>query len=176
MKQPSLTWNDEIEAGASLPGLTACGGESVAGERGHLHIALGARALRLQLGEQTPTHWLLPLDNPEVVRLSAKLPGDLLWLSPGRPEAIAGLLVCDFRGAWWEGGFAMVQLRDAIEVYFVPLEFPESGSLSMLAQIVALRWGGCSPERIHKILQATLTNPPTARPAAAHLTAELAVA
>lgn len=56
MKQTSLTWNDEIETGAFLPGLTVRDGESVAGHLGHLRIALHTRALRLRPGEPPPTH------------------------------------------------------------------------------------------------------------------------
>lgn len=152
MKQTSLTWNSEIKTGALPPGLTARDGESVAGELGRLHIALSTRGLRLQPGETAPTHWLLPLNDTEVVRLSANLPGDLFWLCPRPPQSLAGMLVGDFRGAWWEGGLAMIKLNDAVEVYFVPPESPGAGSLATLAQIIALRWAGWPPTRIHAAL------------------------
>ena len=175
MKQTSLTWKDESEAGAFLPGLTARDGESVAGERGHLHIALRPRGLRLQPGEETPTHWLLPLDNLEVVRLSANLPGDLFWLSPRRPQSLAGMLVGDFRGAWWEGGLAMIKLNDAVEVYFVPAESPGAGGLALLARIVALRWAGWPSTRIHAALSIVGAGSRSANSTIFNRTPELAV-
>lgn len=152
MKQTSSTWNSEIKTGASLPGFSARDGESVAGELGHLHIALSTRGLRLQPGEPAPTHWLLPLNDMEVVRLSANLPGDLFWLCPRRPQSLVGMLLGDFRGAWWEGGLAMIKTHDAVEVYFVPAESPGAGGLALLALIVALRWSGWPPTRIHAAL------------------------
>ena len=176
MKQTALTWNDEIEAGAFLPGLTARDGESVAGERGHLHIALHPDALRIQPGEPTPTYWLLPLDNPEIVRLSANLPGELFWLCPRRPQSLAGMLVGDFRGAWWEGSVAMVKTHDAVEVYFVPPQSPGAGSLATLARIVALRWSGWPPTRIHAALRILGPSPRSADSLVISPTSELAVA
>ena len=176
MKQTSLTWNNEIKTGALPPGLTARDVESVAGELGHLHIAMSTRGLRLQPGEPAPTHWLLPLNDPEVVRLSANLPGDLLWLSPRRPQSLAGMLVGDFRGAWWEEGLAMVKLNDAVEVYFVPPESPGTGSLATLAQIVALRWAGWPPTQIHETLKIQETNPRSTKLTVSNRTAQLPIA
>ncbi len=153
MKQVSQVWDDEIEAGAFTPGLVARDGESVAGERGHLRIALRVQSLRLRFGEPKPTYWLLPLNSVEMVRLSANLPGELLWVSPRRPQSLVGLFVGDFRGAWWEGGLAMIKNQDAVEVYFAAPQVPGAGSLKLLAQIMAVRWGGWPPARIHAALR-----------------------
>lgn len=176
MKQTSLTWNNETKTGAFPPGLTARDGESVAGELGHLHIAMRTHALRLQPGEPAATHWLLPLNDTEVVRLSANLPGELFWLSPRRPQSLAGMLVGDFRGAWWEGGLAMVKLNDAVEVYFVPPESPGTGSLETLAHIVALRWAGWPPTQIHATLKVQETSSRTAKPTVFNRTPQLPIA
>lgn len=176
MKQTSLTWNHEIKTGAFPPGSTAHDGESVAGELGHLHIALHTRALWLHQGEPAPTHWLLPLNDTEVVRLSANLPGELFWLSPRRPQSLAGMLVGDFRGAWWEEGLAMIKLNDSVEVYFVPPESPRTGSLETLAQIVALRWAGWPPTQIHATLKIQETSPRSAKLTVINRTPQLPVA
>ena len=175
MKQTSLTWNSEIKTGALPPGLTARDGESVSGELGHLHIALSTRGLRLQLGEPAPTHWLLPLDSPEVVRLSSNLSGELLWLCPRRPQSLVGMLLGDFRGAWWEGGLAMIKTHDAVEVYFVPAESPGAGSLALLARIVALRWAGWPSTRIHAALSIVGAGSRSANSTVFNRTPELAV-
>ena len=176
MKQTSLTWNNEIKTGAFPPGLTVRDGESVSGELGHLHIALHTRALRLHHGEPAPTHWLLPLNDTEVVRLSSNLSGELFWLSPRRPQSLVGMLLGDFRGAWWEDGLAMVKLNDAVEVYFVPPESPGTGSLATLAQIVALRWAGWPPAQINETLKIQETNPRSAKLTVFNRTAQLPIA
>lgn len=164
--------HDTIEAGIFPPRWTAHDGGSVAGEWGRLHIALNLSSLRLHSRQPLPTHWLLPLNNPEMVRLSSNLPGELLWLSPRQPRDLAGWLVGDFQGAWWAGSLAMLKLKDAVEVCFVPPDAPGAGSLALLGQIVALRWSGWTPDRIQAALQ--LQRPaPAATPARthAHLTA-----
>ena len=174
MKQTSLTWNNEIKTGALPPGLTARDGESVSGEHGQLHIALSTHALRLQRDEPSPTHWLLPLDNLEVVRLSANLPGDLFWLCPRRPQSLVGMLLGDFRGAWWEGGLAIIKTQDTVEVYFVPAESPGAGGLALLARIVALRWAGWPSTRIHAALSIIGTSSRSANSTVFNRTPELA--
>ncbi len=148
----STSWNNEIESSTSPVGLSDIDGQTLTGQSGVLRIALHPTSLRVSRDEASPSHWLLPLNDVEMVRLSANLPGNLLWLSPRKPEAVAGLLVGDFRGAWWQEQLAVLQLLGETEAYILPASHPGPGSLAVLADIVARRWSGQSQEQVHTAL------------------------
>ena len=148
----STSWKQTNETGALASALSAGDGRTIAGRAGNLRIAFQPLSLGVPFHTTTPTHWLLPLNDVEMVRLSANLPGDLLWLSPRRPEAVVGLLLGDFRGAWWQGPLAVLQLHGETEAYILPSSHPAIGSLSTLAGIVACRWAGQSQAQVHSAL------------------------
>ena len=148
----STSWNEKDETDASAAALPAGDGRTIAGQAGNLRIAFQPLSLGVPFHTTTPTHWLLPLNDVEMVRLSANLPGELLWLSPSRPEAVVGLLVGYFRGAWWQGQLAVLQLHGEAEAYILPSSHPAIGSLSTLAGIVACRWAGQSQAQVHSAL------------------------
>ncbi len=148
----STSWKEKDETGALASALSTGDARTVAGQSGNLRIAFQPLSLGVPRLATTPTHWLLPLNDVEMVRLSANLPGELLWLSPSRPEAVVGLLVGDFRGAWWQGPLAVLQLHGETEAYILPSSHPEIGSLSTLAEIVACRWAGQSQAQVHSAL------------------------
>jgi len=148
----STSWKEKDEADAFAAALSAGDGRTVAGPSGNLRIAFQPLSLGVPRLATTPTHWLLPLNDVEMVRLSANLPGELLWLSPRQPEAVVGLLVGDFRGAWWHGQLAVLQLHGETEAYILPSSHPAIGSLSTLAEIVARRWAGQSQAQVHSAL------------------------
>lgn len=176
MKHDSLRWNDSVEASDLIPGLRAQGGQAVSGTPGLLRIAFNLRALRLRPGEPIPTHWLLPLNHPELVRLAADLPGDVLWLSPTPPRSLAGFLMDDFRGAWWEEGQARILIHGSLETYPVPPGSPDAGSLPALARIVALRWAGRSPVQSLATLRTASPNARSSRSSALRPVSQLALA
>jgi hypothetical protein len=167
MKAPHWQHHGDNEAGALASGLTACDGATITGELGHLHIVLGPRILRLRAGEPFPTHWLLPLEDLEMARQAADLPGEILWLSPLPPECLAGPLVGEFRGAWWEGLTVCVNLTGQVEAYEFLSSDAAVGSRSVLADIVARRWAGCPPGLLRdELARARDLRRPLAAPAA----------
>ena len=148
----STSSNKKIESGASAWGLPVGDGQTVTGKLDVLRIAFQPTSLGVPRHATSPTHWLLPLTDTDMVRLSANLPGELLWLSPRRPEGVVGLLAGDFRGAWWQGQVAVLQIHGETEDYILPPTHPGIGSLGTLAEIVASRWAGQSQTEVHAAL------------------------
>lgn len=121
------------------PSIEGC---TIPGPAGAIRFARHPGALALHRHEPSPTHWILPLDQPEMVRLSADLPGDILWLSPHPPRSLLGTLIGDFRGAWWEGSLIVLALHGTEEALAVPAQFPGFGSNQLLAEVLVRRWLG----------------------------------
>lgn len=155
MKQHSNGGKQSIEAGQFLADLTASGGTTARGELGSLRVALEPGAMRVPPGTPSPVAWLLPLADIEMVRLSANIPGQLLWLSPRPPYSLAGALVGDFQGAWWNGIEACVTLGGEVESYLLPSGSTSIGSIETLALIVALRWTGESPSQVRAAIRSS---------------------
>ena len=150
MKNSSSKWNVSQAAKPALwqPNTGFC----VVGNEGRLRIALDSVSLTNAKTETAPTHWLLPLNSIDAVRLSEHLPGEVLWASPLPPRNLAGDLAGDFRGAWWDGVEARLRLNDEVEAYSFPSRSAEIGFAKALANIVARRWEGMSPLQVQEEL------------------------
>ena len=148
----SASWKQKDETNAVPSNASTGEARTVPGQSGVLRSAFEPASLGVPRHATSPTHWLLPLNDTDMVRLSANLPGELLWLSPRRPEGVVGLLAGDFRGAWWQGQVAVLQIHGETEDYILPPTHPGIGSLGTLAEIVASRWAGQSQTEVHAAL------------------------
>jgi hypothetical protein len=111
----------------------------LAGHRS-LHAALRARTLLERFPASTPSHWLLNLEDVELVRLSQDLPGQVLWLSGRPPALVAGRLLDQYRGGWLEGLSAVIDLGGgASRVDLLPPAHSD-WALELLARLVVERW------------------------------------
>lgn len=78
-------------------------GHCFIGEGGLLGVALSLKGLQQLRRNSMATHWLIPLDKPELADAAAALPGEVLWLSTTPPAEILGALNVDMQGVWKEG-------------------------------------------------------------------------
>lgn len=152
MNHSSTPWSSESEAMNFIPGLSAGDGVCVAGAEGRLHVALTIEGLRRLAPLPNPEAWLLPLDSVQLVRLSANLPGRLLWLCRRPPRSLVGQLLGNFHGAWCERNEAFVKLEDEVEAYDLSPGTAGILPLETLARAVAMRWSGSSPARVQREL------------------------
>ena len=125
-----------------LPTPDSWDGRCLEGPAGRLAIVLGPASLEhLRSGAQ-PTHWLLPLDNPSLVKQSATLPGEVLWISLRHPTEVLGKLNDSYRGAWVHGNALTIRLDGDEALQGWTRVSDEAWSLERVAEAVAMRWTG----------------------------------
>lgn len=135
-------------------------GECLLGPRGKLAVVLQLESLARVRQGGTPTHWLIPVDDLQLVRSAASLPGEVLWLCRRNPASVLGQLDDGFRGAWWEGQGVAVNLDG--QTLFIPVAVPASaaGALGGLAEVVAGLWtGGASVEPLGSEIKVSAVQP-----------------
>lgn len=117
-----------------------------------LAIALSLSGLETHRRQAGTTHWVLPLERPEVAAVAPELRGEVFWISLQPPGAILGVLVDEIRGAWIEGDAIVVNMDGRPRV--LPLDSSEIRNVTLcrLAQRVAFDWleqrGGVTPPPI----------------------------
>ena len=122
-------------------------GQCLLGPRGKLAVVLQLESLARVRQGGMPTHWLIPVDDLQLVRSAASLPGEVLWLCRRNPASVLGQLDDGFRGAWWEDKGVAVNLDG--QTRFIPRAVPVSAARALegLAQVVGDLWtGGASVE------------------------------
>lgn len=112
------------------------------GPGGRLGIALGLASLEHLRSFAQPTHWLMPLEDPVLVKFSASLPGEALWISLRHPSELLGKLNDDYRGAWVHANTLTVRLDGDESPTGWTRVSKEVWSLERVAEEVAIRWMG----------------------------------
>lgn len=123
-------------------------GQCFTGPRGCLAVVLRPETLATMHPNGTPTHWLLPVDQPDLVRISEWLPGKILWLGAQPPSHLLGFLVDQPLGAWLHPDYVEIQLDGGN-----PVRHPRRGSSASphplanveLARLVVQAWTGLPP-------------------------------
>ena len=136
---------DELAPVPTGGGMLHLDGQCFEGERGVLAVALRPESFRLIRRTVQPTHWLLPVENPELVREAASLSGDLLWLCSRNPAEVLGKLDDGMRGAWLEPDAVMLNLDGQLRRLQL-IQAPSAAfAIPYLARVVANHWRGPAP-------------------------------
>lgn len=116
-------------------------GLCLSGPRGRLAVALQPRSLAALHRTEDPTHWLIPVDEPDLVRASRLLPGTILWLGSQPPNRLLGALVDHPLGAWLHRDSVEIQLDDGPPIRRAFPRTPNSQGVTIeLARLVAQEW------------------------------------
>jgi len=134
-------------------------GHCLKGPRGRLGIALRPHSVAHLRNTNTssPSHWLIPVEDVELVNAAASLPGEVLWLCARPPAEVLGQLHDDLRGAWLDAGVVVVNLDGHPRRLKLPEPPTPALALHYLARIVADRWSGT-----HRVAQRVAPPLPTA--------------
>jgi len=121
-------------------------GHCFVGSRGRLAVVLLPESLVALHASAAPTHWLLPVDQPDLVRVSEWLPGRILWLGAQPPRRLLGVLADQPLGAWLHSDFIEIQLDAGppIRCALDRLDTAEAPVRS-LARLVVQEWLGSEP-------------------------------
>lgn len=115
-------------------------GQCFVGDFGVLGVALKPASLARLKRVASPTHWLVPINDPHLVQTAATLPGQVLWLMSNSPAHVLGLLAEDVRGAWFEGASVVVNV-DGKSIRLLMTKAPHPAfAMSYLARIVSDMW------------------------------------
>lgn len=125
-----------------MPAPDSWDGRCLDGPEGRLGIVLRTASLELLRSGARPTHWLLPLENPVLVKLSATLPGQVLWISLRNPTEVLGKLNDSYRGAWVDANALTIRLDGDEARNGWTRVSDEVWSLERVAEAVAMRWTG----------------------------------
>ncbi len=141
-----LRTNEEIAPPLTGGAMLHLDGQCFPGARGTLAVALSENALRWLASARKPTHWLLPLEASWLPGGLDGLDGEILWVSTRAPEAVVGALNENIRGAWLEGGEAVLCL-DGLERRLRIQQMPSAAFIvPYLARLAADEWLGRTGE------------------------------
>jgi hypothetical protein len=82
----------------------------------------------------------MPLEDPALVKSSASLPGEVLWISLRHPSETLGKLNDDYRGAWVHANTLTVRLDGDLTHRGWTRVSEELWSLERVAEEVATLW------------------------------------
>ncbi len=121
-------------------------GQCFVGPRGRLAVVLRPETLASMYLSEAPTHWLLPIDEPDLVRISEWLPGRILWLGAQPPSRLLGALVEQPLGAWLHSEYVEIQLDTGNPILRARNAIDASHGTNLeLARLVVEEWLGSRP-------------------------------
>ena len=104
-------------------------------------MALGPDSLASVQRHARPTHWLLSVESPDLVRSSHHLPGTILWLGARPAARLLGALADVPLGAWLHPDGVEIRIDDG-----PPILLPRPGSpdaepnVDELARLLVREW------------------------------------
>lgn len=160
MKQKTSRPTRQIERAApplAEDGPSYLDGQTFAGDRGLLAVALHPKSLSWLRRCGKPTHWLLPVENIALVRDAADLPGEVLWICSRPPSTVLGQLDSGLRGAWLDGDQIVINLDGEPQALALSRPLDVGQVIPWLASLVAHSWAGIAAP--HASAESVLLHP-----------------